>query len=111
MKASIETKAGILQTLMLKDRQEIRDIHSTVYNVVALLFTASFAITAFLLGKDKIAFSLPLMCVVTGGLIVLMLWVIFLRLEKDSELKYLPAMATAAILAKALVHGDCLFVF
>jgi len=145
MKANIEIKTGVLQVLMLEDRQEIRSIYSMVYNVVTLLSTASFAITAFLLRRGKMAIEAPLMCLATDGLIVLMLWVIFLRLKedlyscrqclearqdlirnlgtakdtedldpfmevsgkppaiKDLELRYLPALATAAILAKALI--------
>jgi hypothetical protein len=151
MKAGIETKASILQVLMLEDRQEIRGIYSMVYNIVTLLSTASFAITAFLLGRGKIILEMPLVCLVTDGLIVLMLWVLFLRLKKDLyscrqclvarqklimnlgkandpedldpfsgadketpdikdlELKYLPAMATAAIFIKALVIWKLFF--
>ena len=145
MKANIEIKTGVLQALMLEDRQEIRSIYSMVYNVVTLLSTASFAITGFLLGGGKNVPKAPLMCLVTDGLMVLMLWALFLQLKKDLyscrqclvarqnlirnlgkandsedldpfsgadketpdikdlELKYLPALATAAVLAKALV--------
>jgi hypothetical protein len=81
MKASIEIRADVLKTLMIEDRQEIRGIRSTVYSVVTLLSTASFAISSFLLGQNVP--QAALMSMVTDGLIVLLFWVFFVRLKRD----------------------------
>jgi hypothetical protein len=81
MKTSIEIRADILKTLMVEDRNEIRGIRASIYNVTTLLATASFAITAFLLGQ-KVS-SAPCMCLMTDGLLILLLWIFFLRLKRD----------------------------
>jgi hypothetical protein len=81
MKTKIEIRAEVLMRLMIEDRQEIRGIRSAIYNVVTLLSTASFAITSFLLAQEFDQTSL--MCLVTDGLIVLLLWVFFVRLKRD----------------------------
>jgi hypothetical protein len=81
MKTSIEIRADLLKTLMTEDRQEVRGIRSAIYNVSTVLSTASFAITSFLLGQ-KIP-NASSMCFVTDALIVLLLWVFFLRLKSD----------------------------
>jgi len=143
MKTNIDIRADVLKALMIEDRQEIRGIRSSVYSVVTLLSTASFAITSFLLGQKNSHTSL--MCLVTDGLIVALLWVFFVRLKKDlyccrqclvarqnliknlgttsepedldpfpdartikpdvtdSELWWLPSLATAAIATKSFV--------
>ena len=82
MKTSIEIKADVLKTLMTEDRQEIRGVRSMFYNVVALLSTASFAITSFLLGNQQLH-QATLMCLVTDALIVPLLWVFCVRLKRD----------------------------
>lgn len=81
MKTSIEIRADFLKTLLIEDRNEIRGIRSSIYNVTTLLGTASFAITAFLLGQE--VSHAALMCLVTDGLLSLLLWVFFLRLKAD----------------------------
>jgi hypothetical protein len=81
MKMSIEIRADFLKTLLIEDRNEIRGIRSSIYNVTTLLGTASFAITAFLLGQ-KVSHA-ALMCSITDGLLALLLWVFFLRLKAD----------------------------
>jgi hypothetical protein len=81
MKASIEVRADLLKTLMTEDRNEIREIRASIYNVTSLLGTASFAITAFLLGQMAIHASV--MSLMTDGLLILLLWVFFLRLRLD----------------------------
>ncbi len=83
MKPSIEVRAVFLKTLMLEDRQEIRAIRSTIYNVVTWLSAASFAITSFLLGQSPKGQQATLLSLVTDGLIALLLWVLFLRLRRD----------------------------
>ena len=81
MKLSLEIRADILKTLMAEDRNEIRDIRSSIYNVTKLLGTASFAITAFLLGQD--VSRIALICVISDGFIAVLLWIFFLRLKVD----------------------------
>jgi hypothetical protein len=83
MKTSIEIRADILKTLMVEDRQEIRGIRSSIYNITTLISTASFAISSFLLGHSEKLSHASLMCSVTDGLLVLLLWVFFLRLKGD----------------------------
>lgn len=142
MKGSLDVRAGILNTLMTEDRQEIRGIRAAIYNLVTVLSTASFAITSFLLSKSTPRAAL--MCQATDGLIVLLLWMFFVRLKRDlyccrqclvarqelirslgtpsepddldpfpdvrdktpdvsdSELLWLPSLATVAIAAKSL---------
>jgi hypothetical protein len=143
MKTSIEIRADFLKTLMTLDREEIRGIRSSIYNVTYVLSTVSFAITSFLLGQK--GHKASLICLVTDGLIVLLLWVFFLRLKRDlyccrqcltarqyqimnlgtanepdnfnpfpdarsqkpdvtdSELRWLPILATCAVAVKSLV--------
>jgi len=81
MKTSIEIRADLLKTLMTEDRNEIRGIRASIYNVTSLLATASFAISAFLL--DQKAIHASVMSLLTDGLLVLLLWVFFLRLRQD----------------------------
>ena len=81
MKTNTEIRTDVLMTLVTEDRQEIRGIRSAVYSVVTLLATASFAITSFLLAQKFDQASL--LCLVTDGLIVLLLWVFFVRLKRD----------------------------
>lgn len=83
MKTSIEVRADFLKTLMLEDRQEIRAIRSTIYNVVTWLSAASFAITSFLLGQNPKGHQAVLLSLVTDGLIALLLWVLFWRHRRD----------------------------
>jgi hypothetical protein len=142
MKTNIEIKADILKTLMAEDRQEVRGIRATIYNVVTLLSTLSFGISSFLLGKQY--HQATVMCLATDALIVLLLWIFFARLKgdlyccrqclvarqnlirkmdqndtedldpfpdarnvipdvSDSELWWIPILATAVIALKALV--------
>lgn len=81
MKMSIEIRADFLKTLLVEDHNEIRGIRSSIYYVTTLLGTASFAITAFLLGQG--VSHAALMSSVTDGLLSLLLWVFFLRLKAD----------------------------
>jgi hypothetical protein len=81
MKTSIEIRADVLMALITEDRTEIRGIRASIFNVTSLIATAFFAITAFLLGKDVSHASV--LCRVTDGLLVLLLWVFFLRLKRD----------------------------
>jgi hypothetical protein len=83
MKGTTETKLDILKALMAEDRQEIRGIRQAVYSAVVWLSTASFAITAFLLGKGRDLPNGPAMCVLTDALIIVLLWALFLGLRQD----------------------------
>ncbi len=82
MKASIEIRADLLKVLMTEDRNEIRGIRASIYNVISLLATASFAITAFLLGQ-MFVYDASVISLLTDGLLILILWVFFLRLKHD----------------------------
>jgi hypothetical protein len=81
MKTSTEIRAEFLKTLMTEDRSEIRGIRASIYNVTTLLATASFAITAFLLGQ-KISQALW-MCLLIDVLLLVLLWVLFVRFKFD----------------------------
>ena len=81
MKTSVEIRADFLKTLITEDRIEIRGIRASIYNVTTLLATASFAITAFLIGQKVPHVSV--LCLVTDGLLLLLLWVFLLRLKRD----------------------------
>jgi hypothetical protein len=81
MKASIETQADMLKTLMSEDRQEIRGIRLTIYKVVTLLATVSFAITSFLIGRAY--HRTNALCVATDVLIVALMWGLVTRLKRD----------------------------
>lgn len=43
-----EVKTSVLVAMIAEDRREIRDLRSSVYNVISLLTAASFGVTAFL---------------------------------------------------------------
>src|SRR4051794_16480987 len=81
MKTNIEIRADFLKTLMTEDRQEIRGIRASIYNVTTWLATVSFAITSVLLGQAVT--QAAVMCLFTDGLLVLLLWVFFRRLKRD----------------------------
>ncbi|HVY22853.1 MAG TPA: hypothetical protein VG962_05825 [Steroidobacteraceae bacterium] len=81
MKTSIEIRAEFLKTLMTEDRNEIRGIRASIYNVTSLLTTASFAITAFILGQKGPHSSGVFLMI--DGMLILMLWLFFLRLKRD----------------------------
>ena len=81
MKTSIEIRAELLKTLMTEDRNEIRGIRTSIYNVTSLLATASFAISAFLIGQKS--GHLSVISLMTDVMLVLLLWLFFLRLKQD----------------------------
>jgi hypothetical protein len=81
MKAGIEIRSDLLKAIWTEDRKELRGIRASIYNVISLIATASFAITAFLLGQ-KIP-KVSVLCLITDGLLILLLWVFFLRLKRD----------------------------
>ncbi|MBK8285771.1 MAG: hypothetical protein IPK97_13390 [Ahniella sp.] len=145
MRMSIAMRADLLKTLLVEDRQEIRGIRSSIYNLTTLLATASFAISAFLFRQDQTFAASSFTRTIIDGLFVMLLWVLFLRLKRDlhrarqclvarqklimglgtasgmaifnpfqdarkqttdvsdSELWWLPILATLAIMIKALV--------
>jgi len=81
MKTKIETQADMLKALISEDRQEIRGIRASVYNLTVLLATASFAITAFLIGREY--YRTNWLCLVTDVLIILFIWLLVARLKHD----------------------------
>lgn len=48
MIAACEAKTSVLVAMIAEDRREIRELRSSVYNVISLLTAASFGVTAFL---------------------------------------------------------------
>ena len=81
MKTSIAIRADILKTLMLEDRQEIRTIRITVYKLMGLFASTSFAITSFLLGHNYI--HAKYLCSMTDIFIVILVWLFFVRQKFD----------------------------
>lgn len=143
MKANIQIKASVLSAMMSEDRQEVRGLRSSIYNIVSLLSLSSFALTAFLLEKEVIKNPVNISLLV-DILILVFLWVFFARTKvdlyhcrqglklrqeliskldendtgdldpfqnankmipdiKDTELWWLPALATAGIVIKMIV--------
>ena len=82
MKANIQIKASILSTMMSEDRQEVRSLRSSIYNIVSLLTLSSFALTAFLIEKEPLAHSKNI-CLLADILILIFLWVFFARYKVD----------------------------
>jgi hypothetical protein len=82
MKAPIEIKASVLTAMMSEDRQEVRGLRSSIYNIVSLLGLSSFALTAFLLEKKPMADPLSI-CLLADFLILVFLWVFFARYKID----------------------------
>lgn len=82
MKAPIEIKASVLTAMMSEDRQEVRGLRSSIYNIVSLLGLSSFALTAFLLEKKPMANPISI-CLLADVLILVFLWVFFARYKID----------------------------
>lgn len=82
MKADIQIKASVLSTMMTEDRQEIRGLRASLYNIVSLLTLSSFALTAFLLDKKPVTNPITI-CLLTDTLILMFLWVFFARHKVD----------------------------
>jgi len=82
MKANIQIKAAVLSALMSEDRQEVRGLRSSIYNVISLLALSSFALTSFLLDKKPLP-NLAAICQLADILILLFLWAFFARYKID----------------------------
>lgn len=82
MKANIKIKASILSAMMTEDRQEIRSLRSSIYNIVSLLTLSSFALTSFLLEKERLAHPKDI-CLLADILILIFLWIFFARYKVD----------------------------
>lgn len=82
MKANIQIKASVLSALMSEDRQELRGLRSSIYNIVSLLTLSSFALSAFLLEKKPVA-NLVNICLLADFLILIFLWTFFVRYKVD----------------------------
>jgi len=82
MKAPIEIKASVLTAMMSEDRQEVRGLRSSIYNIVSLLGLSSFALTAFLLDKKPMTNPISI-CLLADVLILVFLWVFFARYKID----------------------------
>ncbi len=81
MKVNIQIKADILKTLMSEDRQEVRGLRASIYNYLSLFAGLSFVASPFLIEKFS---SAPRgIFLLTDGVIVLFIWIIFLRLRQD----------------------------
>ena len=82
MRADIKIKADILKTLMIEDRKEIRGIRSTIYKITYILSALSFALSSYIL-ETKPCLNSANISILTDILIILLLWVFFIRLKKD----------------------------
>ena len=82
MKANIQIKASVLSAMMAEDRQEIRNIRSSIYNIVSLLTLSSFALTSFLIEKKRLINPTNI-CLLADILILIFLWIFFSRYKVD----------------------------
>jgi hypothetical protein len=82
MKANIQIKASILSAMMSEDRQEVRSLRSSIYNLVSLLTISSFALTSYLLDKQPVTNPTNI-CQLADTLILVFLWVFFARYKTD----------------------------
>jgi hypothetical protein len=82
VKANIQIKAAVLSAMMSEDRQEVRSLRSSIYNIASLLSLSSFALTAFLLEKKPMTNPVNI-CLLADILILVFLWVFFARYKTD----------------------------
>jgi hypothetical protein len=90
MDLTIEAKAGLVMEAIKEDRAEIRSARDRIYAGVAQVAIASFAITAYLIGKDAPAVAsavsarwwLPLIDVS----FLILLWALFIRAKRDLDI-------------------------
>jgi len=75
----LETKAALINSAILEDRTEVRVLKDRIYQLAAMLTTASFAVTAFVLGNAP----LRLFLVVADLGFLVLLWALFLPLRHD----------------------------
>lgn len=87
MDMSPETRAELVRSAIQEDRTEIRLIKDRIYGNVTFITVSSFAITAFLLGKDAPRIRHWLLPMIDVSFIV-MLWVIFWRLKTDLDITH-----------------------
>jgi hypothetical protein len=84
MKANVQVKASVLTAIMAEDRQEIRGLRSSIYNVVSVLTLSSFALTSFLLDKDKNPLIHPVNISLLGDTFILVfIWAFFARYKQN----------------------------
>jgi hypothetical protein len=83
MKTNIQLKADILKSLMIEDRQEIREIRAAIYNRIYILTVSSFALVAFLFKDKVLSPSRVSICLITDLVIIVLIWILFFRLKKD----------------------------
>ena len=104
MDLSPETMAGLVMDAIKEDRTEIRAIRQRIYATIAQLAIASFAITAYLLGKEggdalsSLAARWWLPLVDLSFLIVL--WALFLRAKRDLDVAHLSMEARENVLRR-----------
>jgi|KBSSwiStaDraftv2_1062776.scaffolds.fasta_scaffold655350_2 hypothetical protein len=84
-----EAKANLVSAAISEDRTELRLLKDRIYSTTALVVTASFGVTAFLLGDkaginiENVSFKLRLFSTIIDGALLLVLWILFLRLLVD----------------------------
>jgi hypothetical protein len=87
---SPEVRADLLKFAMQEDRTEIRFLKERIYNLTSFIAVSSFAVTAFVVGKDgawsraALWDSWPLFAAIDSAF-VLLLWAVFLMLKKDLD--------------------------
>jgi hypothetical protein len=82
MKASVEIKAEMLKAAWIEDRQEVRGIRTSVYNITTLLCGLSFAVTSFLFDKHFATNVVPV-TVVADAMLIVLLWAFVMQLKRD----------------------------
>jgi hypothetical protein len=78
----LETKADLIHAAILEDRQEIRGLKDRIWQITSTLTAASFAVTAFAIGRYEWPHARSLLLVAEPGFLAL-LWAAFLPLRKD----------------------------
>ncbi len=103
MDLPLETRAQLLMEAIKEDRVEIREARQRVYSVVAQVAIASFAITAFLIGKDgaellKPGGGAPWWLPLVDVSFLMVMWAHVLRAQRDMIVGRLCVEAREALL-------------
>lgn len=82
MKARVEIKAEILKAAWIEDRQEVRGIRTSVYNITTLLCGLSFAVSSFLFDKHFSTYVVPV-TIIADAMLIVLLWAFVTQLKHD----------------------------
>ena len=77
-----EIRAQLLNAAIHEDRQEIRTIKDRIYQIATLVTVSSFAVTAFVLGRQDMPHR-NVFLFITDFAFLVFLWASFLLLKRD----------------------------